>query len=368
MTTATKLPSVSLYYKEGTSDKEYHISILGDDQKGYQVEYRYGKRGQTLKAAFKNKAPITLDAAKALYDSMEAKQRREGYTTAPDGTPHVGTENQGRVSGLLPQLLNPIEESEVEKYIKDNEWVMQEKKNGHRQMIRKSGKDIEGVNRKGLTVSLPETVVNDVREICGQVGAVLDGELIGEVFWIFDMLTIGVHALTERTYQDRLVCITEWLSPDGVLNEPHFKMVPTAIGTTNKRDLFERLKREKAEGVVFTKLNSVYKVGRPNSKGDRVKFKFMASATVRCKCLNDQNSFVMEMLSKGDWVEVGNCTFFPTKTVPKPGKLYEVEYMYAYPNGSLYGPPVLLEERTDVDEDACVKSQLKYKQGTEEES
>jgi len=39
--------------------------------------------------------------------------------------------------------------------------------------------------------------------------------------------------------------------------------------------------------------------------------------------------------------------------------------MYALPGGSLYGPPVLLEQRHDADDGDCGLSQVKYKQGSE---
>jgi bifunctional non-homologous end joining protein LigD len=110
----------------------------------------------------------------------------------------------------------------------------------------------------------------------------------------------------------------------------------------------------------------VYKAGRPNSGGTQIKFKFKGSATVRCKSLNEKHSFVMEMLSKGDWIEVGNCTYFESKYIPTPGCYCEIAYLYAFPEGSLF-QPTLKELRTDVNEDDCLVSQLKYKQGSIED-
>lgn len=359
-TVTPNLDHISLYYKAGTSDKEYHLEIKGSEAEGWKVEYRYGKRGAKLTAGWKTKMPVDYVTARRVFEIARDKQLSEGYTTGESGTPYVGTENQGKVSGLIPQTPNIIEEEEVAKYLNDDAWCMQEKKDGVRCMIRKEGKTVEGINKKGIVTSLPLTTETGIREACQDLQAVLDGELVGEKFWLFDTLAIGIRAWSNKPYSARLEAIQEWLSP---FNE-YFEMVPTAIGKASKKAMFAKIRLDKGEGVVFKKLDSLYVPGRPASYGDHIKFKFKGSATVRCKNLNNKNSFVMEMMSKGDWIEVGNCTFFPTVLSPKLGKLYEVEYLYAYPGGSLF-QPTLKEERKDCDEGDCGISQLKYKQGTE---
>ncbi len=362
-TTIPSLDSISLYYKEGTHDKEYHLQIFGDEEHGFQLQYRYGKRGAKLTAKFKNPVPTDYQTVKALFDKEKNKQLKEGYTYGESGTPYEGTEGQGKVSGLRPMLLSEIDEEEALKLINDDEWVLQEKKNGVRQIVRKSKKTLEGVNKKGLITSLPQTTADAIRQACGEADAVIDGELVGEVLWMFDLLSMGIHAFADQPYDTRLGSIQEWLPETigGFQCNAYFKMVPTAVGKSSKKALFAALKKDNAEGVVFKRLDAPYKAGRSDTAK---KFKFYATATVRCKFLNDKNSFRMEMLSKGDWIEVGDCTFYPTKYTPKPGDFIEVRYMYAFPQGSLYGPPVLLEQRTDCDEGDCVISQLKMKQGT----
>lgn len=291
------------------------------------------------------------------------KQLRDGYTQSEAGTPYQNTEDAGKVSGVLPQLLNFVKEEEVSKYLDDDEWLMEEKKDGVRQMIRKNKKVVEGINKKGLITSLPVTTEEAVRKACGVLDAQLDGELVGEVYWLFDLLSMGVHSYGTVSVNARLNAINEWFEESSY--NDYFKLVPIATGKQAKHKLYNKLKKDRAEGVVFKKLDSPYKAGRPASGGTQVKFKFKGSATVRCKEINDKNSFIMEMQENGNWIEVGNCTFFPTKTVPEVSKFYEVEYLYAYPGGSLF-QPTLKEARTDSDESDCNLSQLKYKQGTEE--
>lgn len=363
--TIAPLKTISLYYKEGTSDKEYHVEIVGTEVDGYHVNFRFGKRGQKLQCRVKTKAPVDLKTANAVYDSMVNAQLKDGYTEGETGTPYQQTENAARVSGVLPQLLNMIEEDEVQQYIKDDNFIMQEKKDGVRCLIRKRKKVIEGINKKGLIVSLPIPVVESIKAACGEADALLDGEMIGDVYWMFDLLVIGVHSLSDQKYSARLTAIQEW----GFLESQteNFKIVPTAVGKASKKAMYALLKKENAEGVVFKHLDSLYKPGKPASGGNHLKFKFVAEATVRVRALNaTKDSFQMEMLDKGDWKYVGDCTYYTTKWIPRPGDIVEVRYLYAYPGGALF-QPFLKELRDDVDEGDCLISQLKYKQGTQED-
>lgn len=362
-------PPVSLFYKDEKSDKEYHLSVVGEESTGYWMEYRYGKRGGTLTIAHKPKIRVDFATAKQLYDEKLAEQLAQGYTPNADGTPYQSSENNGEDFGSKPQLLNFITEDQVQNHINDDAWVMQEKKDGVRCMAKKIKKDLIGGNKRGLVISLPQNVVDEIRTVVGVPDANMDGELVGEIYWLFDLLSMGVHAFSSKTLKDRLEAIQEWLGDSFSLHpDSHFRMVPTAVGKSSKKALFKVLKEQRAEGVVFKKLDSVYKPGRPNSGGAWVKFKFFNSATVRVKCINHEQTFQMEMLSKGDWKFVGNCTYYPTIYVPKPGDFVEVQYMYVKgEGGSLYGPPVVLNQRLDVTEDDCLMSQLKYKAGTNDD-
>jgi bifunctional non-homologous end joining protein LigD len=366
--------SISLYYKEGTSNKEYHVQIVGSEEEGYKVNFQYGRVGSSLTSGTKTKAPVDLATAievmgglrevngKQEYFGLVGEKMRKGYTTGESGTPYQDTPDAGKVAGVLPQLLNFIPEEQVDIYLNDDAWILQEKKDGVRQMAKKNKKTVEGVNKKGLVVSLPTPVEQAIRNACGEANAILDGELIGEIYWLFDMLSIGVHSYADKTYRERLEGIQEWL---GDSFSDHLQLVPTAVGKASKKALYAKLKKENAEGVVFKRLDSPYKAGRPASGGSQVKFKFKGSATVRVRGLNNtKNSFQMEMLKAGDWIHVGDCTYYPTQYVPKTGDYVEVEYLYAFPEGSLF-QPICKEHRKDVDEGDCLVSQLKYKQGTQ---
>ena len=65
---------------------------------------------------------------------------------------------------------------------------MQEKFDGRRLLIRKTIAGIEGINRKGLIVSLPCPLVEDAEALRGSF--IIDGESVGEHFMAFDLLLL----------------------------------------------------------------------------------------------------------------------------------------------------------------------------------
>jgi len=72
----------------------------------------------------------------------------KGYTQGEDGTPYQQPDIEERFTGILPQLLNPIDEAEAERLMNDPAHVMQQKFNGRRMLIRKQDAQIHGINKR----------------------------------------------------------------------------------------------------------------------------------------------------------------------------------------------------------------------------
>lgn len=342
----------SLFYKEGSSDKEYHAQVKKEGD-GYLVEFQYGRRGSTLQTGSKTPKPVTLEKAKAIFDKLVTEKKAKGYTEGKEGTPYVGTSKEERVSGLLPQLLNPIEEDEVGKYLDDPEWSAQEKIDGKHIMVRAED-EVVGSNRKGLVVGIPEPVVKALK--ANKVRGVLDGEMVGDVYHVFDMVKAeaDMAAMPYLLRHDKLC--TSMIIPF-----PAVRVVPLFQGMT-KRALYERLKQENKEGIVFKRLSAPYKPGRPASGGDMLKFKFYAT----CTCIvshwgrEGKRSVALEVMKGTEAIRVGNVTVPVNQSVPKAGSIVEVRYLYAFKGGSLF-QPVLLGVRDDMTIKDCGIEQLKYK-------
>src|SRR5207247_598059 len=67
-------------------------------------------------------------------------------------------------------------------------------------------------------------------------------------------------------------------------------LVEMAFSRTEKTEMFQRLKSEGREGVVFKHINAPYMAGRPNSGGPQRKFKFHATASFIVGKINAKRS------------------------------------------------------------------------------
>ncbi|MEI6197760.1 MAG: WGR domain-containing protein, partial [Verrucomicrobiota bacterium] len=262
---------VSLYYRESSSDKVYQAAIEPADG-SFVVNFAYGRRGATLTTGTKTSSPVDYDAAQQIFTKLVSEKKAKGYTEGEAGTPYQHTDKQA--SGILPQLLNPIEEAEVEVLLRDDNYCAQEKFDGRHLLIRKQDDDIEGINKKGLLVGLPTAVANDIGKLPGSF--VPDGESIGDDYHAFDLLEHHGENLRPLPYRVRLVRLLNLLAS---AQHRHIHYVETVFTTRQKTELWQRLRQENREGIVFKRLDAPYTPGRPNSGGAQLKFKFVATVS-----------------------------------------------------------------------------------------
>lgn len=81
---ASGLPSRSLYFQEGSSDKEYHIRIvevvrLLATPPLYHVEFQYGRRGNKLVSGTKTVHPTNFQDAQEIYSKVLQEKIGKGY-------------------------------------------------------------------------------------------------------------------------------------------------------------------------------------------------------------------------------------------------------------------------------------------------
>jgi len=349
------MEQITLYYRQGSSDKVYQAGIAQQNG-GFAVHFAYGRRGATLQTGTKTHAPVPYDQAKKIYDKLIQEKTSKGYTPGEDGTPYQHTDKADQVSGILPQLLNPIEADQVQRYIDDPAFCAQEKFDGRRVLVRKEGPVLEGINRKGLITGIPSPVAGEVRDIPGDV--VLDGESIGDVLFVFDLLLLHGADIRCQPYRDRLFALSQVISAEfGFL-----KLADTAFDLLDKVALLEKLTRENREGIVFKRISAAYVAGRPASGGDNLKRKFYETASFIVGKVNGKRSVSLKLLKGKAFVDAGNVTIPPNRQVPLPATVIEVRYLYAFRESGIIYQPVYLGERTDINPGNCLVSQLKYKE------
>lgn len=360
--TSTQTRSVTLYYREGGSDKVYQAAIEPFGT-GFVVNFAYGRRGSTMTTGCKTATPLDYAAASKIFDKLISAKTAKGYTAGESGIPYQGTTCEPQFTGILPQLLNPIDEDEVEELIADPAWLAQEKFDGRRVLIQKRDNQITGINRRGLVVALPQPIVAHALTL-GSQQWLLDGEAIGERFYAFDLLESACVDLRQQPCARRLVAMYELLATVG---DGSIIPVPTASTPSAKRALLARLRQEGKEGIVFKRADSCYVPGRPASGGEQRKPKF--TATVSCIVAGTnggRRSVGLELFDGTSRIAIGNVTIPPRTEIPSAGQVVEIRYLHAYRGGSLY-QPVYLGLRTDIPPADCTVGQLKFKSADQDE-
>jgi len=359
--TTQKLPSIELYYQEGSSDKVYRTAVeaFGD---GFVVNFAYGRRGSTLTAGTKTQSPVPYDEAVSIYTKLVKSKTAKGYKPV-EGDTGITNGGTGMVSagmvredtGLRAQLLNPIDsEKSAERYLKNDWWCAQEKHDGRRMLIRKSGGTITAANRRGQACGCPLPVHEALMAINGDF--VLDGECVGDMYFVFDVLEVGGADLRGRTYMDRGYQLCQLLQD---ADRAAVVIVDTAFGTQEKRDMLERLRDGGREGIVFKELCARWNAGHPASGGPALKLKFWETCSCVVGGVNAKRSVTLELGGK----HIGNVTIPPSHDIPEPGQVVEIRYLYVTGKGGALYQPVYLGVRDDVDPAECTPDgqHLKFK-------
>ena len=85
---------ITLYYREGSSDKVYQASIEPQGEL-FVVNFAYGRRGSTMNTGTKTQTPMDYHSAKSIYDKLVREKKAKGYTEGPDGTRHTAATGAG---------------------------------------------------------------------------------------------------------------------------------------------------------------------------------------------------------------------------------------------------------------------------------
>ena len=359
------LPSISLWFKENTSDKIYKAAVE-EAQGGFVVNFAYGRRGGTLNTGTKTQSPVTLDEATHVYDKLVLSKTAKGYKPVGGGD-GIGasvvaavTDRDQRDTGLRPQLLNPISEDEAVFPLIDDDWCAQEKFDGKRMTVRKDETGAVAANKKGLSIGFPTAVQRHLAGLTGNF--VVDGECIGETLHVFDLLEDRSGDLRSLPYRERLHRLQELVGP----HDGSVRVAETATGKDKGRMLAE-LKKAGKEGIVFKSLSAEWYAGRPERGGLALKCKFWKSlSAVVSRVTEAKRSVSLALIADGSRIDVGKVTIPPNKDVPSVGDVVEVRYLYAYSAGGSLYQPTYLGVRDDVDVEECLASQRIFKASDED--
>ncbi|HYQ59667.1 MAG TPA: hypothetical protein VEP29_01355, partial [Desulfatiglandales bacterium] len=316
--------------------------------------------------------PVPYEKAKAIYEKELKGKLAKGYQYAPgvsgkvfdfgaasEGSAHVSATMPAakKTTGIIPQLLQPDTEDDIEPYFTDPDYCAQEKKDGIRLVVDTHGSEPEGTNKKGVAIQLSPVVAANVTALGQPV--TIDSEAIGDTLHVFGLLRSNGRDLKTQPYSKVIAELSRLLASHGGNG---VRLIETAFTEQEKRALYAKLKEEKKEGIVFKSLSSAYNASRSAAQ---VKIKFYETASVVVLGANDKSSvriglFLADGDPTSDLVPVGNVTIPQGRTIPPQFSVIEVRYLYAYRGGSLF-QTTFLNVREDLDPADCWIGQLKYR-------
>ena len=360
--TDQKTKSITLYFQAGTSDKVYKAEIVKDSE-GFTVNGWNGRRGNTLIQQCKGEG-MTYEDAVETYESLVKSKLKKGYHpgkdtvnyTAPSGikvkptATHADTVDEFAKliemskTTYMPQLLDVITEDQAQAYLLNPDYLLQTKENGRRQGLTNTVTEVFISNKLGKKVGMPDVILSEATELKRKFE--LDGEMIGEVYKVYDLFMLDGKNLRELPYIKRFEMAKEM-----VKDCKYLIPTKTAYTTDEKIKLFKWLKDNNNEGAVFKLKDSLFTAG----KGHKTHFKckFWVMATVMISKINKQRSVEVSMLKNGvEIVSVGNITVKANQDFEsiKVGEIWEVKYLYIVAEGGNLYQPELLFERDDQDQ------------------
>jgi len=370
------MQTTTLYFAEGSADKQYGVAIIPVDG-GFDVVATYGRRGGAMATDKKNKVgALNAAAATKLYDRVVREKAAKGYRPGPDATAQALVSDVASIAppvlsaaaaaDVAPQLLTPLDEAAAARVVIDDAYWLQRKYDGKRVLLRANGGTVVAFNRKGLPCPIPQPVMDAAMELAtlrllgsgdALASYVLDGELVGEVLWVFDLLSLNGVDTRKLPYSQRYEGLLAILVSLGNIALP---IAPTARTRKEKLAMIEDLTASRAEGYVLKNWSHPYTAGRSNSQFKR---KFWAEASVLCAGQHEgKQSVAIALLDEnGDPIPVGHVTLAPSDEIPPVGAVLSVRYLYvAHVGGSLY-QAIYGGVRDDQDASDCSLSQLKYR-------
>ena len=353
------MESITLYYRDGRSDKVYQASIE-PTQSGFVVNFAYGRRGSTMNTGTKTQSPVSFEEAQTIHSKLIREKLAKGYTPGANGTPYSSPE-RSLPTGIAPQLLNPVDEEHLDALLDSPDYYLQQKHDGRRLLVQKSEEGIRGINRRGLECGLPETIRVAAKKIEGYW--LIDGEAVGETLHAFDILELEGVDLRGASYFKRLAVLMNLLMG---AQQNTIRWTDPWIDPFQKRRKFQELQNELAEGVVFKHKDAPYTAGRPSSGGAQLKYKFVETASVLVTAINGPRSIGIGFIDHTG--TAGNVAIPSNHSVPEIGAVVEVRYLYAMPESLALYQPVYLGERNDIDPSECTSGQLKFRKNPEREA
>ena len=377
----TIVKSVSLHYTDGgRSDKVYNIQIEEVGPNQFDVTGYNGKTGGTLTPRKQNDSPVSLSEAERLFAELEHKKvnhrttpyvvlSRNGAATPPMPQPSSPTTTQ-ESTGFVANHPKKVSEDEALRLLSNDDYFVEQKCDGEFMSVLYRLNRVTASNKRGNGIAVPPKIATAIRQLaslasCETLG--LAGEYLDSTLHIFTIwekngtslmtlpqhLRVAVKEKLEQLFAEHLAASTKKNS---------LKFVYTAKTQSDKTVLYETIKANAGEGVVFKHRES------------DISFKYKLYETTEVLLVaNSKRSAECFAYHEGTLTSLGSVTIPHDSTYQeiKDANLRQqpvvasVKYLY------LSAPPAIgptcgqltqssfLRFRPEFDEHSCVTTELK---------
>jgi bifunctional non-homologous end joining protein LigD len=264
----------------------------------------------------------------------------------------------------VPQLLTPVDREAALRLARLPDIGVQEKKDGERLLVRVAGNQVTGGNKKGLTTVVPPHVADDLL-LLGD--CVTDGEKVGAIYHVFDLLSHRGTDLRELGYYERYLRLATLIEASGDLD--HVRLVPLVTDLNGKLGFIADLELAGKEGYVLKRLDAMYRAGEGTTQ---VKCQFRKSASFIAGAANPIGRHSVQLFvvrADGSRRDMGFVSIPAALPLPTPGDVVSVQYLYVHPSptGKLHQPVFQgLRPAGDADANDCLETKLKVAAPDEE--
>jgi hypothetical protein len=270
----TIVESVSLHYTDGArSDKVYNIEIEEVAPNQFYVTGYNGKRGGTLTPRKQNDSPVSLAEAKHLFTKLEQQKRnhpktpyqvlsRNGTTSpASSQSPNPSPTTTHESTGFVANHPRKVSEDEALRLLGNDDYFVEQKCDGEFMSVLYRRNRVTASNKRGNGIPVPPKIASAIRQLatlasCETLG--IAGEYLTSKLHIFtvwekngtSLMTLPQHlriAIKEKLEQVH----TQHLTASPKNQSPSLKFVYTAKTQADKTTLYETIKANAGEGVVF---------------------------------------------------------------------------------------------------------------------
>lgn len=235
--------------------------------------------------------------------------------------------------------------------LKDPDWCAERKFDGVRTLVHIDRGTVSWRNRSDeeLTKPVPEELTEALR-LPGHV--VIDGELVGETLFAFDLPVLGKSIITSPFHERRKAL-------EGVAKIVDHPSLKITSPDQDKSGILREAMDRNWEGIILRDIRSQYVPGVRSNLMLKLKLTKDIDCVITDVGVDGKESANLALWdhNASDWTPIGRCSTFGKENVGV-GDVVQVRYLHVSENGRIVQPR-MLRKRTDKDPQACDIHQIR---------